>query len=294
MSCPAQQSRTVLVTGASSGIGRTIAERLAAVGHRVYAAVRKDADLRALKLVKNVSPLRLDVTAPATIDAAVRAVTADGGHLYGLVNNAGVATLGGVMDGTEDEFDLVMKVNAYGPYLVTRAFAPLVIAARGRIVTIGSISGILAAPTVSAYCMSKHAIEAFTDALAGEMAPYGVRVSVIEPGSFATRLVANARRRSPAAHSLPDLSGHAKPDCVAAAAMCALFDPTPKRRYLVASMRDEAQATIEKQIEQLVQLNEEHPYTYDRDALVEMLDGALRVARQRASAASAGVRRARA
>lgn len=265
----------VLVTGASSGIGRAIVERLARAGHRVHAGARRDVDLQALELIENVTALRLDVTDPATIAAAVRAVAA-AGPLYGLVNNAGVAALGGVMDGAADEFDLVMKVNAYGPYLVTRAFASLIVAARGRIVTIGSISGILAAPTVSAYCMSKHAIEAFTDALAGEMTPHGVQVSIIEPGSFDTSLVNNARRRSAAAQWLPELSRFAKPDCVAAAVMAALFDPAPKRRYLVAGVREEAQATIEKQIEQLVQLNESHPYTYNRDALVDMLDRALR------------------
>jgi len=111
---PAQQnaSKAVLVTGASSGIGRKITERLAADGYFVYATARKDADLKALGLIKNVQPLRLDVTQPGDIAAAVEAVTKGGRGLYGLVNNAGVATWGTIADMTLEEFDLTMNVNA--------------------------------------------------------------------------------------------------------------------------------------------------------------------------------------
>ena len=104
--------------------------------------------------------MRLDVTKPQDIEAAVTTVTKAGRGLYGLVNNAGVVTTGLLIDTKPEEFDLMMQVNAYGPYLVTRAFAPLIVAHRGRIINIGSISGILNEPDAGAYQMSKHALEA--------------------------------------------------------------------------------------------------------------------------------------
>src|SRR6185312_14072890 len=119
-SLPAEQNpaKAVLVTGASSGIGRKITERLAADGYFVYATARKDADLEALRAIKNVQPLRLDVTQSADIAAAVESVTKGGRGLYGLVNNAGIATWGTIADMTLEEFDLTMKVNAYGPLMM--------------------------------------------------------------------------------------------------------------------------------------------------------------------------------
>jgi len=162
-------SKAVLVTGASTGIGRKVTERLSADGYFVYAGARKDTDLEALKAIRNVQPIRLDVTKPEEIDAALKAIQDAGRGLYGVVNNAGVVAVGSVVDTKWEEFELVLDVNIRGPYRVTRAFAPLVIAQKGRIVNIGSTSGILAGSGVSAYTMSKHALEAFTDALAQEM-----------------------------------------------------------------------------------------------------------------------------
>jgi NAD(P)-dependent dehydrogenase (short-subunit alcohol dehydrogenase family) len=274
-------SKAVLVTGASTGIGRKITERLAADGYYVYAGARKEADLKALGAIKNVQAVRLDVTRPQDIDAAVEMITRGGRGLYGLVNNAGVATVGSVADTTLEEFDLVMAVNVYGPYRVTKAFAPLIVAQKGRITNIGSISGILASPDLSAYAMSKHAIEAFTDSLAQQMAPLGVAVSVIEPGNYDSDIGTSATRRTGAETRFTDRSRYKKPDEVAAATEQALFEPNPKRRYMVVPDQREAEVTIRKQIEQLVQLNEGQPYTYEREALIKMLDEALAQARPR-------------
>ena len=111
-------SKAVLVTGASSGIGRKITEHLAAEGYLVYATARKEEDLKALGAIKNVQPLRLDVTQPADIAAAVETITKAGRGLYGLVNNAGVSAFGTIANMRMEEFDLTMKVNAYGPCLL--------------------------------------------------------------------------------------------------------------------------------------------------------------------------------
>lgn len=174
-----------------------------------------------------------------------------------------------------------MQVNVYGPYRVTKAFMPLLVAQKGRIVNIGSLSGILAARDLSAYSMSKHAIEAFTDSLAQDLAPLGVAVSIIESGNYRSDIGKNATRRTGAETRFTDRSKYKDPDEVAAATERALFEASPKRRYLVVSEEREAEITIRKQIEQLIQLNEGQPYTYERAALIKMLDDALAQARPR-------------
>ena len=272
-------SKAVLVTGASTGIGRAITERLAADGYFVYAGARKDSDLAELSAIQNVQAIRLDVTKPEEIAAAVDTVTRAGRGLYGLVNNAGVAVAGPFADLKEEDFDFVMDVNTYGPFRVTKAFTPLIVASKGRITTIGSISGILSSKDLGVYSMSKHAVEAFADSLAGQMEPLGVQVSVIEPGNFNTQIGASADKRMGATSRLSDRSKYKAPDDVAAAVALALFEPEPKRRYMVVPNQFEAEITIKKQIQELVQLNEGHAYTYDRETLIRMLDEALATAR---------------
>jgi len=281
--------KAVLVTGASTGIGRKITERLAADGYFVYATARKPEDLKALGALKNVQALPLDVTHPEDIATAVETISNARRGLYGLVNNAGILTAGSIADMKFDEYELVMQVNADGPVRMIKAFEPLIIQQRGRIVNIGSIAGILARQNLPAYAMSKHAIEALTDSLAAQLADVGVGVSVVEPGNYNSDIVKSALARmgadSPAARSPgsfvmnPDRSRYKAPDEVAAAVEKALFEPAPKRRYLVVPNQQEAEITIRKQIEQLVQLNEDQPYTYDRATLVKMLDEALAKAR---------------
>jgi len=278
----AESTKAVLVTGASTGIGRKITEHLAARGYFVYAGARKQADLDALSAIKNVQSVKLDVTRQDDIDAAVATITKAGRGLYALVNNAGVATVSSATETSVEEFTLTMDVNLFGPWRVTRAFAPLIVAGKGRITTIGSISGILAPRDLTAYSMSKHAMEAFADSMATQMAPLGVLVSIVEPGNFDSDIGKSATRRTGQESRFTDRSKYKKPDEVAAAVEHALFDATPKRRYMVTPDQREAEITIRKQIEQLVQLNEGHPYTYDRDALVKMVDEALATARPKA------------
>jgi len=280
--------KAVLVTGASTGIGRKITERLAADGYFVYATARKPEDLKALGALKNVQAVPLDVTRPEDIAAAVATITKGGRGLYGLVNNAGIGTAGAIGDMKLEEYDLVMNVNASGPVRMIKAFEPLIIEQKGRIVNIGSISGILASPNLAAYSMSKHAIEALTDSLAGQVDTAGVRVSVVEPGNYNSEIVKNAMARMGADSAAARATGYAarvdrsnykQPDEVAAAVEQALSEPDPKRRYMVVPNQEEAEVTIRKQIEQLVQLNEGQPYTFDRATLVKMLDEALAKAR---------------
>jgi NAD(P)-dependent dehydrogenase (short-subunit alcohol dehydrogenase family) len=279
----APTQKAVLVTGASTGIGRKITERLAAEGYFVYAGARKEEDLRELDAIENVDPIRLDVTKPEEIAAAVQAVRSAGRGLYGLVNNAGVAVVGPLTEASMEDLEWVFDVNVFGPVRITKAFAPLILESGGRITTISSISGILSSPTFGVYSMSKHAVEAFGDSLAGELEPRGVRVSLVEPGSFRSEIGRNAAVRMglDPDSKLADRSMYPEPDAVADAVAHALFDPNPKRRYMVVATQQEAERTINKAIEELVQLNERQPYSYDRKALIEKLGDAL----ERAAAA---------
>jgi len=284
--------KAVLVTGASSGIGRNIAETLAAEGHYVYAGARKQADIDALSGIDNVTGIRLDVNVQSEIDEAVDFVRRQGRGLYGLVNNAGVAVIGPLIEIDEDDMQFQMNVNVFGPYRVTKAFAPLIIESKGRITTTGSISGILSGSFFGPYSMSKHAVEAFTDSLAREMNKFDVRVSVIEPGNYESdifeSLLARMERRGQTLDGslyeeelrgfidyAEDRPKDKAPDEVSAAVLDALFDESPKRRYMVVPNEGQADITIRKAIEEVLQLNAGQPYSYDRDQLIDMLDKAL-------------------
>jgi len=276
---PAGQ-KAVLITGASTGIGRRITERLAGHGYFVYAGARKDSDIEALNAIENVQAIRLDVTKPEDIAAAVATVTQGGRGLWGLVNNAGVAITGPVAGTKEEDFALLMDVNALAPLNMSKAFIPLIAESKGRIVIISSIAGILSSGSLGAYSMSKHAVEAFGDSLAVQVEPLGLKVSLVEPGKFNSQLAITAEKLTGSVDpGFANRSRFKEPDEVAVAVEQALFEPSPKRRYLVVSEQSEAEITIRKVIEELVQLNEGHPYTYSRDALVGMLDEALETAR---------------
>jgi len=181
---------SVLVTGASSGIGEACVRRLDAQGYQVFAGVRRAEDADRLKAAgsERLRPLLLDVTDSAGIDRAAETVAlAVGDHgLSGLVNNAGIAVGGPLEYITSEELRFQLDVNVVGLHAVTRAFLPLVRQGKGRIVHIGSISGQVASPFTGPYAASKHAVEALADALRLELAPEGLHVSVIEPGQVRT------------------------------------------------------------------------------------------------------------
>ncbi|WP_340587921.1 SDR family oxidoreductase [Erythrobacter alti] len=269
--------KTVLVTGASKGIGRAIVSLLAEQGQSVFATARKAEDLDSLAKLDNVIPIKLDVTKPEEIRAAVTTVERRGKGLYGLVNNAGVGTVGPLADTPIKEYDLVMDVNAGGPVRMIQAFLPMLKASRGRIVNIGSLSGTIAWEILCAYAMSKHAIEALTDSLAEQLAPDGVDVSVIVPGNYNSDIVRSAFDRMgigsdgeepPGA----DRSEFPEPDDVAEAVSRALFDPEPRRRYTVVDVESDAELLVRAQLQKLADINGAHRFSFSRDRLVEILD----------------------
>jgi NAD(P)-dependent dehydrogenase (short-subunit alcohol dehydrogenase family) len=282
--------KAVLVTGASSGIGRKITERLAASGFFVYAGARSQADLDALNAIKNVQAIRLDVTVPADISAAVATVTKAGRGLWGVVNNAGVVVVAPLIEAEEKDLDFIFGVNLYGPYRITKAFAPLLLESKGRVVNISSLNGIVASPMIGAYSMSKHAVEAYGDGLSAELARFGVRVSLIEPGNYGTEIGRNLIARMDTSivkgsrfetqmrstiNSMRQFENNPPPDEVADAVLDAMSSADPKARYLVVPVQNQAAIVFRKLMDEIVQLNEGHKFSYDRDALVKMLDDAI-------------------
>ncbi len=190
---------TVVVTGVSSGIGRATAEVLLARGYHVFGSVRSQAD--ADRMVHEIgeqrfTPLLFDVTDEAGIAAAAEVVARALGRrtLTALVNSAGIALSGPLLHQSASEFAKHFEVNVIGPFLVTRAFTPLLGAdsaragSRGKIIMVSSISGGLATPFLGAYAASKHALEGYADALRRELMMHGIDVVVVGPGAVRTAI----------------------------------------------------------------------------------------------------------
>lgn len=189
-------SKTVVITGVSSGIGLATAQVLIERGYRVFGSVRKAADGARVReqLGEAFTPLLFDVTDHAALPAAVEQVRATVGEqgLYALINNAGVAPTGPLMHTAIDEVRQAFEINVFGLLAVTQAFLPLLGARKdcphppGRIVNLSSICGGVSFPLVALYAMTKHAVEALSDGLRRELSIYGIHVCAIEPGSIKT------------------------------------------------------------------------------------------------------------
>lgn len=195
--------RSVVITGASSGIGWHAAKVLLGRGFRVFGSVRKAADAERLagELGANVVPLLFDVTDEAGVLAGARKVreALGGKTLAGLVNNAGIAVGGPALEIPLDDYRRQLDINVMGPVIVTRAFAPLLGTDRdlkgppGRIVMMSSVAGRHGNPLAAPYSMSKHALEAFAESLRRELLMFGIDVIIIGPGAVKTPIWDKAR-----------------------------------------------------------------------------------------------------
>jgi NAD(P)-dependent dehydrogenase (short-subunit alcohol dehydrogenase family) len=264
----------VVVTGASTGIGRACALHLDKLGFDVFAGVRRaeDADALTASASPRLSPIIIDVTDAATIQSASTAVASaagagpdaggpdgvgpDAGGIRALVNNAGVGFGGPLEFIPLDDLRRQLEVNVVGQVAVSQAFLPLLRSARGRLVLIGSIGGKLAAPFMAPYAASKFALEAIADALRLELRQWGIEVALVEPGSIDTAIwdKANAtiaqidRDFTPEARALygeafgaatdfinSSASRGIPPDRVAKAVAHAITSKRPKTRYIVGN-----------------------------------------------------------
>lgn len=184
----------VVVSGASTGIGASTAALLAEEGFVVFAGVRNDDDARRLsEASSNVRPLMLDVTQADSLARAAQTVADSGIALHGVVSNAGIAKGGPLEHVPIDELRRQFEVNVFGAIAMAQAFIPLLAERHARIVFVGSISGRLATPYVGPYSASKFALRALADAMRLELAPAGIAVSLIEPGSVKTPIWAKGR-----------------------------------------------------------------------------------------------------
>lgn len=251
---------TVVITGASTGIGEACALHLSELGFSVFAGIRKEEDGDRLRRAAGgrVVPLRLDVTDAEQIAAAAERVRAslDGERLSGVVSNAGIAVAGPLEFLPLNELRRQFEVNTIGPVAVVQAFLPMLRTSRGRVVLIGSVSGVMSAPFVGAYCASKFAVEAIADAMRMELKPWAIDVVLIDPGEISTpiwekgqalaealmgeappefhRLYGPAVPKAQAAAEKASRRGR-PPKAVAEVVARALTDRRPKARYLVGT-----------------------------------------------------------
>jgi NAD(P)-dependent dehydrogenase (short-subunit alcohol dehydrogenase family) len=250
--------QSVVITGASTGIGWATAKLLLDRGFRVFGSVRKPADADRLKgeFGANFIPLLFDVTDEAAVLAAAREVRAalNGETLTGLVNNAGIAVGGPVMQLAADEFRRQMDINVIGPIISTQAFGPLLGSdpslkgPKGRIVMISSVAGRNGNPMSAAYSASKHAIEGLSESLRREMMLFGIDVIIVAPGAVKTPIWGkadgidiSAYKNSPYAPALEKARQFTKhlseiglpPEKIAATIADALTTASPKVRYQI-------------------------------------------------------------
>jgi len=276
----------ILVTGASSGIGRAITEALSERGEAVFATARRAADRSALAKLPGVTPLRLDVTEEGEVREAVLAIEKRQTGLYGLVNNAGLANTRPLVDTSVDDLAREMDVNFYGAHRMVRAFFPLLRTSRGRVVNISSINGIAPVEFYAGYCASKFALEAYSEVLREELAGLGIHVCVVEPGGFRSAIVANMvahlrmlsdrETADPSIHerfqkALKEFAGaprdrdrtnYPDPRPVADAVVDALFSDAPPPRILIGK-KEETDWVLDHVVRVLGQLNQSsgHPAT---------------------------------
>ena len=251
--------QSVVITGASTGIGWATAKLLLDRGFRVFGSVRKQADADRLKreFGANFTPLLFDVTDEAAVLAAARQVRAalNGETLFGLVNNAGISVAGPVLELAADEFRRQMEVNVIGPIISTQAFGPLLGSdpslkgPKGRIVMISSVAGKNGNPLTGAYAASKHAIEGLSESLRREMMLFGIDVIIIAPGPVKTPIWSKAEevdisayRNSPFFPALERMRKFMQhlgeiglpPEKIAERIADALTSASPKVRYQIA------------------------------------------------------------
>ena len=255
-----RSDRAIVITGASTGIGAACALHLDRLGFIVFAGVRKPEDGQALQKTTSdrLVPILVDVTDQPSIQRSLAIVSERCGSngLYGLVNNAGIAVPAPLEAIPLPDFRRQLDVNVIGQLAVTQAFLPLIRQARGRIVNMGSIAGRSTIPMMGAYSASKFALEAMTDALRLEVQPWGIQVSIIEPGAITTPIWTKSAEDAAGREAVmgTDLRRLYEPtvaavrkvvdeaakraipaDVVAKAVEQALTVPVPKTRYLVGT-----------------------------------------------------------
>ncbi len=263
--------KSVLVTGASSGIGRAITEYLAGRGFFVFAGARSQQAIDELDSLENVIGVRLDVTSVDDLQVVFDTVKERKIVLFGLVNNAAVAVAGAFADLDVGLLRKQFEVNVFGQHQAVRGFLPMLRETKGRIVNISSIAGLLVVPYICAYVMSKYALEAYSEGLARELEKYEIKVSIVEPGDIKTSVVKKihgaflerAERKTDyteeykqmAESFIMSLENRPDPVIVAEAVFHALSSEVPHSRYVVGS-KNEEKFTFSVLLSRILEINE--------------------------------------
>lgn len=248
--------KSIIVTGASSGIGRAAAVRLAKSGYRVFGLARSYDKLQRLAVelpAENYVPIEFDITKQETFDSVIGTISKDG--IFALVNNAGYVEPGAIedlaMEGIREQFE----VNFFGLVGLTKKVLPIMLQNKeGRIVNVSSIAGLVSLPLIGAYCATKHALEAVTDALRMELWDSNIKVVSINPGVIETNIhevtrsktapLRNSRFAGAYRKYLEEVPGGLPASAVADAILDAVSSPSPKTRYLLGSAKEKAGARL--------------------------------------------------
>jgi NAD(P)-dependent dehydrogenase (short-subunit alcohol dehydrogenase family) len=245
------EKKWVLVTGAASGIGRATTLLLAEREFGVYAADLASKELDDLNRTGDIETIRLDITSDSDIGQACAFIGTKGTGLSALINNAGIFSPGPLMALPVERLIRQYEVNVFGTHRITKAFFPMLLETKGRIVNMSSVAGYVATPFSGPYASSKHALEGWSDALRRELLPLGIKVIVIEPAlvntplwdrdlegrieQFRDTIFYDANRKK-LEHEAAEAKTHGvHPDVVAGTVYQALIRKNPKPRYLVTN-----------------------------------------------------------
>lgn len=236
---------TALITGCSSGIGRALAEVFQQAGYRVWATARKTEDLTALQAA-GFDTVQLDVNDGQALGQLAERLATEIDGLDVLINNAGYGAMGPLLDGGVEAMRRQFETNVFSIVGVTRAMFPLLRHNKGLVVNIGSVSGVLVTPFAGAYCASKAAVHALSDALRLELAPFAIAVMEVQPGAIASSFGANASRE---AEQLIDEASPWWPirEGIRARANASQDNPTPVTHFarnLLAAVQERKRPTL--------------------------------------------------
>ncbi|WP_397459561.1 SDR family oxidoreductase [Pseudomonas asplenii] len=229
-----------LITGCSSGIGRALADAFRQAGHEVWATARKSEDVAALAAA-GFTAVQLDVNDGDALQQLAERIERHPAGLDILINNAGYGAMGPLLDGGVEALHRQFETNVFAVVGVTRALLPALRRSRGLVVNIGSVSGVLVTPFAGAYCASKAAVHALSDALRMELAPFGVRVMEVQPGAIDTHFAKNA------SHEAEQLIAEESPwwplrDGIRARANASQDRPTPAIEFAAGLLKATRQA----------------------------------------------------
>ena len=294
------KQKPILVTGSSTGIGYDICNYLSENGFYVYAGVRKQSDFSRFKS-ERIQPVIVDVTRSDTINSCFSIIESQGYGLTGIVNNAGIGSLGFLSSFTETDVSDIFNVNVYGPWRLINKFTPLLVQSKGYIINIGSQGGVIGGKKLYGfYMMTKHALEVYTDTLREELEPHGVKVSIIEPGGIDSAIGNNSQEgilrrlaNTPAPldkealqikeflsqpspefdENQPESATNRKassPRTVSEVVLEVLRNSDPKPRYLVGTYWEGMRA-IDHTIKLLLEVNDNPTHNFSLDKLIEIL-----------------------